>query len=54
MPCHYGLCYLIKDSEEGLTSKEQEEWRKLAPMVYGDLPDDYTICERDIKFEDEL
>ena len=43
-----------KDNEEGLTPEEQEEWRKLAPMVYGDLPNDYTICERDIKFEDEL
>ena len=44
----------IKDNEEGLTPEEQEEWRKLAPICYGDLPYDYNICEREIKFEDEL
>lgn len=42
-----------KDGEEGLTSEEQEEWHKLAPIVYGDLPDDYSIRKREIKFEDE-
>lgn len=40
-----------KNNKEGLTPKEQEEWRKL---VYGDLPDDYSIRKREIKFEDEL
>ena len=44
----------IKDNEESLTSEEQEEYDKLAPIVYDDLPDDYIIRERDIKFEDEL
>ena len=43
-----------KDNEEGLTSEEQEEWHKLAPICYGDLPCDYAIKEREIKFEDEL
>ena len=43
-----------KDNEYGLNPEEQEEWRKLAPLVYGDLPYDYFIKERDIKFEDEL
>ena len=42
-----------KDSEEGLTSEEQEEWDKLASIVCGDLPDDYSIRKREIKFEDE-
>lgn len=43
-----------KDNEEGLTSEEQEEWHKLASIIYGDLPCDYTIKEREIKFEDKL
>ena len=42
-----------KDNVEGLTPEEQEEWRKLAPMVYVDLPNDYTIRKRKIEFEDE-
>ena len=42
-----------KDNEYGLNPEEQEEWRKLAPIVYGDLPCDYVIKEREIKFEDE-
>ena len=44
----------IKDSEYGLSPEEREEYDKLVRICYGDLPDDYTICERDIKFEDEL
>ena len=43
-----------KGNKEGLNPEEQEEWRKLASLVYGDLPYDYVIRERDIKFEDEL
>ena len=43
-----------KDEEYGLSPEEKEEWRKLALIIYGDLPCDYSICERDIKFEDEL
>lgn len=43
-----------KDNKEGLTPEEQEEWRKLALIICDDLPDNYIICERDIKFEDEL
>ena len=42
-----------KDNKEGLNPEEQEEWRKLAPIVYGDLPYDYSILKREIRFEDE-
>ena len=38
----------------GLNPEELEEYRRLASFLCGDLPDDYTICEREIKFEDEL
>ena len=43
----------VKDNEEGLTSEEQEEWRKLANICSGDLPDSYSVRKREIKFEDE-
>ena len=43
-----------KNEDSGLTPEEQEEYDKLANLVYGDLPYDYSIRERDIKFEDEL
>ena len=43
-----------KEEGYGLSPEEQEEYDKLAPIVYGDIPDDYIIRERDIKFEDEL
>lgn len=43
----------MKDSEKGLTPEEQEELRKLAPNIYGDLPNNYTIKEREMIFEDE-
>lgn len=42
----------IKYNEEGLTPEEREEWCDLI-HIYGDLPCDYSIKERDIKFEDE-
>lgn len=52
---YFRFYYLYnKEEEYGLTPEEQEEYDKLASLVYGDLPNDYTICERDIKFEDEL
>lgn len=43
-----------KDDYCGLSPEEREEYRRLASLLYGDLPDDYTICERYIKFEDKL
>ena len=43
-----------KDEDSGLTPEEQEEYDKLAKLVYGDLPYDYSIRQREIKFEDEL
>ena len=33
------------------TPEEDEEYYEL--ICYGDTPNGYTICERDIKFEDE-
>ena len=43
-----------KDENEGLSLEEKEEWTKLSVFSYSDMPYDYTIREREIKFEDEL
>lgn len=43
-----------KDENEGLNPEEKDEWTKLAVFSYSDMPYDYAIKERDIKFEDEL
>lgn len=45
---------VTKDEEEGLTIEEEIEYGKLATRLCGDLPNDYKICKREIKFEDEL
>lgn len=42
-----------KDENEGLTLEEKEEWTKLAVFSYSDMPYDYDIRKREIKFEDE-
>lgn len=42
-----------KDENEGLSPEEQEEWANLAVFSYSDMPYDYGIRNRDIKFEDE-
>jgi hypothetical protein len=42
-----------KDENEGLTPEERDEWDALAYTFCGDLPNDYKICKREIKFEDE-
>jgi hypothetical protein len=42
-----------KDENEGLSPEEKEEWTKLAVFSYSDMPYDYGIRKRDIKFEDE-
>lgn len=44
----------IQDNAYGLRPEEREEYRRLCSLFDGDLPDDYTICKREIKFEDEL
>jgi len=36
-----------------LSPAEEEECYELAQYFYNDAPVDYTICERDITFEDE-
>ena len=43
-----------KYEDEGLTLEEEVEWGKLATRLCGDLPNDYKIRKREIKFEDEL
>lgn len=43
-----------KAEDKGLTLEEEVEWGKLATRLCGDLPNDYKICKREIKFEDEL
>ena len=42
-----------KDENEGLNPKELEEWTELAVFSYSDIPCDYGIRKREIKFEDE-
>ena len=42
-----------KDENEGLSPEEKDEWTKLAVFSYSDMPYDYGICKREIKFEDE-
>ena len=42
-----------KDENEGLSPEELEEWTKLAVFSYSDMPCDYGIRKREIKFEDE-
>ena len=44
----------IQDDDFGLTPREREEYRRLCSLFDGDLPDDYTILHKEIKFEDEL
>ena len=44
----------VQDDDFGLTPREREEYRRLCSLFDGDLPDDYTILHKEIKFEDEL
>lgn len=44
----------IKSEQEGLSEEEENMYDELSNYYYSDIPNSYTIRERDIKFEDEL